>query len=138
MKTRENEASSQKKRKFRNDGILAAVIIIIAVAVLLFMKLTKVQGNSVVVKIDGVETQRLSLEENIEFEIKTGKNNENYNVVVIKDGKVSVVEADCPDGICEEYRPISYVGETIICLPHKVVVEIVGGDNADSGLDVAV
>ncbi len=137
MKTRENEASSQKKRKFRNDGILAAVIIIIAVAVLLFMKLTKVQGNSAVVKIDGVETQRLSLEENIEFEIKTGKNDENYNVLVIKDGKASIVDADCPDGICEEYRPVSYVGETIICLPHKVVIEIVG-DNTDMELDAAI
>ena len=137
MKTRENEASSQKKRKFRNDGILAAVIVIIAVAVLLFMKLTKVQGNSAVVKIDGVETQRFSLEENIEYEIKTGKNDENYNVLVIKDGKASIVDADCPDGICEDYRPVSYVGETIICLPHKVVIEIVG-DNTDMELDAAI
>ena len=137
MKTRENESSSQKKRKFRNDGILAAVIIIIAVAVLLLMNLTKVEGNSVVVKIDGVEAQRYSLEENIEFEIKTGENDEDYNVVVIEDGKVSVAEANCPDGICEDYRPISYVGRTIVCLPHKVVIEIVG-DSTDMDLDVAI
>ena len=135
MKTRENEASSQKKRKFRNDGILAAVIIIIAVAVLLFMKLTREQGNSVVVKIDGVETYRYSLSESVELEVKTGDGN--YNVVVIKDGKVSVVDADCPDGICEEYRPISYVGETIVCLPHKMVVEVVS-DSADTGLDAVI
>ena len=137
MKIRENEASSQKKRKFRNDGILVTVILIIAVAVLLLMNLTKVEGNSAVVKIDGVETQRFSLEENIEFEIKTGKNKENYNVLVIKDGKASIVDADCPDGICEDYRPVSYVGETIICLPHKVVIEIVG-DNTDMELDAAI
>ena len=137
MKTRENEVSSQKKRKFRNDGILAAVILIIAVAVLLLMNLTKVKGNSVVVKIDGVETQRYSLEENIEFEIRTGENDEDYNIVVIEDGKVSVAEANCPDGICEDYRPISYVGRTIICLPHKVVIEIVG-DNTDMELDAAI
>ena len=55
MKTRENEASSQKKRKFRNDGILVTVILIIAVAGLLFIKFTKAPGNSVVVKIDGKE-----------------------------------------------------------------------------------
>ena len=139
MKKCGNKASSQKNKKFRNDGILAAVIIIIAVAVLLFMKLTKVQGNSVVVKIDGVEVQRYSLAENVEFEINTGKNNENYNVVVIENSRVSVVDADCPDGICEDYRPISYVGETIICLPHKVVIEIIGdSSNTDNGLDIAV
>ena len=135
MKTRENEVSSQKKRKFRNDGILAAVILIIAVAVLLLMNLTKVEGNSVVVKIDGVETQRYSLEENIEFEIKTGENDEDYNIVVIEDGKVSVADANCPDGICEDYRPISHVGRTIVCLPHKVVIEITG-ETADNGLDI--
>ena len=137
MKMCEKENSSQKKSKFRNDGILAAVIIVIAVAVLLFMNLTKVPGNSVIVKVDGVETQRYSLEENIEFEIKTGKNNEEFNLVVIENGKVSVIDADCPDGICEDYRPIAFVGETIICLPHKVVIEIVG-DNADMELDAAI
>lgn len=137
MKKSEKEISSSKKNKFRNDVILAAVIVVIAVAVLLFINATKVRGNRVVVKIDGVETQSYSLSENSEFEIKTGKNDENINVVVIENGKVRVTEADCPDGICKDYRPISYVGQTIICLPHKVVIEIVG-ESTDIELDVAV
>ena len=136
MKMRENETFSKKKRNFRNDVILAAVIIVIAVAGLLFIRFTKVQGNNVVVKIDGVEAYRYSLDENIEFEIKTGKDHQDSNFVVIEDGKARVTEADCPDGICTEYRPISYVGETIICLPHKVVIEIVG-DSTDMELDAA-
>lgn len=133
----EKNISSAKKSKFRNDVVLAAVIVIIAVAVLLLINATKVRGNSVVVKIDGEVTQSYSLSENVEFEIKTGKNNENINVVAIENGKVRVTEADCPDGICKEYRPISYVGQTIVCLPHKVVVEIVG-ENTKTDLDVAV
>ena len=137
MKKSEKYISSGKKNKIRNDVILAAVIVIIAVAGLLFINGTKVKGNRVVVKINGVETQSYSLSENAEFEIKTGKNNENINIVVIENGKVRVTEADCPDGICKDYRPISYVGETIICLPHKVVIEIVG-DYSDIELDVAV
>ena len=137
MKKCGNKDSSQKNKKFRNDGILAAVIVIIAVAVLLFTTATREQGDRVVVKINGVETQSYSLSENIKFEIKTGKNNEEYNVVVIENGKVRVTEADCPDGICEDYRPISYVGQTIVCLPHKVVIEIVG-DKTASDLDIAV
>ena len=136
MKKSEKENFS-KKNKFRNDAILAAVIVIIAVAVLLFINGTKVEGNRVVVKINGIETQSYLLSENAEFEIKTGENNENINIVVIENGKVRVTEADCPDGICKDYRPISFVGETIICLPHKVVIEIVG-DSTDLELDVAV
>lgn len=137
MKKSEKDISSPKKDKIRNDVILAAVIVIIAVAGLLFINGTKVKGNKVVVKVNGVETQSYSLSENAEFEVKTGKNNENINTVVIENGKARVTEADCPDGICKDYRPISYVGETIICLPHKVVIEIVG-DNTDMDLDVAV
>ena len=137
MKKREKENSSEKKNKIRNDIILAAVIVVIAVAGLLFINATKVQGNRVVVKIDGEVTQSYSLSENVEFEIKTGKNNENINIVVIENGKVRVTDADCPDGICKEYRAISYVGQTIVCLPHKVVVEIVG-ENTKTDLDVAV
>ena len=75
-----------------------------------------------------------SLDEDVRYEIKTGKNNEDINVLVIKDGKASITEADCPDGICKDYRPISYVGETIVCLPHKVVVEITG-DSTDMSFD---
>lgn len=129
MKKSEKEISTVKKNKFRNDFILAAVIIIIAVAGLLFIKATKVQGNMIVVKIDGVATEYYSLSEDARFVIKTGKDNENHNTVLIEEGKARVVDANCPDGICEEYRPISYVGETIICLPHKVVIEIVGEDS---------
>ena len=136
MKKSEKE-NFPKRNKFRNDVILAAVIFIIAVAGLLFINGTKVKGNRVVVKVNGIETQSYSLSENTEFEIKTGENDKNHNTVVIENGKVRVTEADCPDGICKDYRPISYVGQTIICLPHKVVIEIVG-DSTDMDLDVAV
>ena len=126
-----------KKKKIRNDIILAAVILVIAVAGLLFIKFTKVQGNRVVVKINGVETVSYSLSEDVRYEIRTGENNENINVLVIKDGKAYLSEADCPDGICKDYRPISYVGETIVCLPHKVVIEITG-NTTDISLDAVV
>ncbi len=135
MKKSDKSAFS-KNKKIRNDIILAAVILIIAVAGLLFVKFTKTQGNTVVVKIDGKETVSFSLSENIRYEIKTGKSNENINVLVIKDGKACITEADCPDGICKEYRPVSYAGETIVCLPHKVVIEIIG-DNTEISLDAA-
>lgn len=137
MKKCENNVSSSKKKKIRNDVILVTVIVIIAVAVLLFINATKVQGDNVIVKIKGVETQSYSLSENTEFEVRTGENEENINVVVIENGKVRVTKADCPDGICKDYRPISYVGQTIICLPHEVVIEIVG-ENTETDLDVVI
>ncbi|MCM1039140.1 MAG: NusG domain II-containing protein [Ruminococcus sp.] len=63
---------------------------------------------------------------------------EAYNILVCREGEVSVIAADCPDQICVHHTPVSKAGENIICLPHKVVVEIVadkaiGGNGDNSG-----
>lgn len=52
-----------------------------------------------------------------------------YNVLQIKEGEVSITEADCPDLICVHHKPVSRQGETIVCLPHKLLVEVVGEDS---------
>jgi len=45
-------------------------------------------------------------------------------ILVIKDGKADMISAECPDHICVHHAPISHKGETIVCLPNRVVVEI--------------
>lgn len=45
------------------------------------------------------------------------------NVCEIKDGKVRMIEADCPDHLCLKQKSIGNAGGTIVCLPNKVVVE---------------
>lgn len=52
-----------------------------------------------------------------------------FNTLEISDGTAKMVEADCPDHICVKTYPISSPGETIICLPHKLVVEVITGDS---------
>ncbi len=126
-----------KKNKKRNDIILAALILIIAAAGIFFMNIFKTDGAFAVVKVDGVETARYSLSENTEIVITTGENNEFKNTLVIEDNKAFIKNANCPDKICEEHKAISFKGETIVCLPHKVVIEIVADENVD-GLDAAV
>lgn len=129
--------ASQKNQKLRNDIILAVVIVLIAAAGLLLFVLTKEEGSTVAVKIDGVITATYPLSENKEVSIKTGENDENINILTIKDGKASISEADCPDKICVESREVSFVGETIVCLPHKLVIEITS-EKTDNQIDVAV
>ena len=53
------------------------------------------------------------------------------NHLIIKDCKADVTEADCPDQICVDQKAISKEGETIVCLPNKVVVEVKGADASD-------
>lgn len=58
-----------------------------------------------------------------EFIIDTGHGT---NKIVIENESIGVVEADCSDGICEEFGFISKPGEIIVCLPHSVYIEVRG------------
>lgn len=52
--------------------------------------------------------------------------NGNYNLISVIDGKVMMEAADCRDQICVNHKPIMSERESIICLPHKIVIEIEG------------
>lgn len=49
-----------------------------------------------------------------------------YNTLVIETGAVHMTAASCPDQVCVHTGPISKPGQTIVCLPNRVVVEITG------------
>ena len=73
---------------------------------------------------------RLALDEDCEHVIPS--DNGGYNTVTVKDGKIFVSAASCPDGICRDHRPISTTNESIICLPNRLTVYVVSqDDNAD-------
>lgn len=54
-----------------------------------------------------------------------------YNLISVRDGSVSMEAADCRDQICVRHKPISKAGESVICLPHRLIVEITGAEQAD-------
>lgn len=59
-----------------------------------------------------------------------------YNILVCQNGQVQMLASNCPDKICVHHNAIAKTGENIICLPHRVVIEIVGGE--DKKLDGVV
>ena len=52
------------------------------------------------------------------------------NVCEIQDGKAHMLSASCPDQICVKTKAIRTVGSSIICLPNKVIVEIIAPEGA--------
>ena len=121
------------RKKLRNDIILVLVILLAVFALVLILYLTAERGSYAVVTYNGEEYARYHLTEDSVNEIKTDAGT---NVIVIKDGKVFVSSATCPDGICVAHRAISSTSESIICLPNKLVVTI-EGESKNADVDVA-
>ncbi len=126
MNKNQPELPDKKKRKriLRNDllfvfGLLA--VISIACAVLF---LTSGEGDTVTVSIDGKVYESYSLSENVTVDIRSGENADGLNVLVIENGEAYVSHASCPDGICSAHKPIKRNGESIICLPNRVVISV--------------
>ena len=121
----------------KNDLVLIIGILGIALIVMLGVQLyqQKVAGGGalVVVTVDGEERGRYSLDADISERIELGDGT--FNVLEIADGYAQISEASCPDQICVKHNHIRYTGETIVCLPNKVVVSVEGG--MDRGVDTS-
>ena len=120
------------KKKRLGDLVLAGSILL-AAGVLFLLFRPGGQGAWAVVTADGEETARYSLGEDRTVRLGSG---EGYNVLQISGGAAAVVEADCGDHTCVRTGAISREGEVIVCLPHRLTVEIQGG--APAGFDAAV
>lgn len=113
----------------KNDFILIIIILAITGLVCCFSMITRknatTEGAKVVVTIDGREYGVYPLNEDMSetIELKDGTS----NTLVIKDGYADITQATCPDQICVNHIHIHYDGETIVCLPNKLVIEIVDG-----------
>ena len=84
------------------------------------------------VAINGEAYGVYSLNDEIEVDIFSGEGNAQVNRMIISGGKVYVENASCPDKICVNHRPIYRDGESIVCLPNGVVIEVSVSDTSDS------
>ena len=109
------------KKKLIYDLILIAALITAGLLVLIFTELSKSEGSTAVVSINGNVSAEYSLSEDGEYSINGGT-----NILVISEGKAFLKEASCPDKLCVRQRSISKAGERIVCLPNRVMVEISG------------
>ncbi len=114
---------STRRGRVKYDFLLVIGVLLFALLMYLIFALGGRGGGEVVIRVNGEEVSRYSLFVDRDFtvgDVESGS----YNTVVIRDGSVYVSEAGCPDKICVEHRPISKSGETVVCLPLKLVVEV--------------
>ena len=107
----------------RADWILIAAIAAAAAGLFGWNLLNRQAGAEAIVAVDGREIARYDLSDDREEMIETVSG---WNRLVIRDGTVEVTEADCPDQVCVREGKIRWRGQTIVCLPHRLVVTVDG------------
>ena len=115
--------------------ILIVVLIVFgALLGLLFIKGGKIAGSVACIYSNGklIKTIELKSEDDYTFEVKS--ENGGVNTIQVKDGKIGVISADCPDKICVNTGKITKAGESVICVPAHVSVTVEGESEADYAL----
>ena len=122
-----------KTRKLRRaDGLLLLGLLVFGGILALCLLLTGRSGGEVQVRVTGeiVGTYQLNKDQTITIEGVGGS-----NLLVIENGAAAIIEADCPDALCVNMGKISRAGQSIVCLPHQVVVEVVE-ESDENGVDL--
>ncbi|MCR5107191.1 MAG: NusG domain II-containing protein [Lachnospiraceae bacterium] len=109
-------------------GDIFVAVIVISSCILSSLMFMKDAGDKVIISAEGREVAVCPLDKD-EVITVTGRNGLECRVE-IRDGRVSVVEADCPDKLCVHQKSVSKKGETIVCLPAEIVISI---DSEDEG-----
>ena len=112
----------------KRDIVLAAVLLILGVTGVLIVKYGLKSGNTADVYIDDKLVQTIDLSVDDEYTFQTDKGS---NTVEVRNGAVSMKSADCPDKVCVRMGTKNRNGETITCLPHKLAIEVHGGQEQD-------
>ena len=108
--------------------IIIALIILSFIPQIVFFLTTYNKYNSLQVEIysKGQLYKKVPLNKASEKLQFTVENELGINIIEIDHGQVKITDANCHDKVCVKSHAIDNPGETLICLPHKLVVKITG------------
>ena len=115
-------------KKHKLDIIVIASLLLLSAVVLIATTLSRRGGASVEVTVNGEVIGTYSLGTDAVYELNGGT-----NILTVSSGTAYMSYSDCPDHTCENTGRVRYVGETIVCLPNRITVTVVG--ESDGGVD---
>lgn len=107
------------------DIVLILAIALVGFCLLFFNGRKTTPGSSVVVEVDGKTVASYPLDTDGVFVLNGGT-----NTLEIKDGKARISDADCPNMQCVRQGWISRGGQSIVCLPNKLIVTVTSSDRS--------
>ena len=112
----------------KNDFKLIVVIVLIVGVLFLFRLINEHKANTALVYHGSEVILKIDLNINNEYTV----NGDNGNVVIkVLDKKIKVVEENSPYHLCSKQGYISNSGESIICLPNRIIIELPKNDDVD-------
>lgn len=117
----------------KQDGITILLLTFLGLMVsfLIYMP-SRQSGDFLEIRINGTVAGQYPLSTDCRKTITTDAGS---NTFTIQDGIVFMEDADCHDHICVSMNGISRQGQTIVCLPHKLVLAIVSKDSSSLPYD---
>ena len=106
---------------------LLSCVLVLCIAVSLFLLLPGEESQWAEIWSDGklIKTVHLLVDDTFTVESAYGA-----NIVTVKDGKIAVMEATCPDHYCMQ-RGFCSSGAQIVCLPNRLVIKFAGEQTID-------
>ena len=108
-------------KKHRIDIIVISSFLLLSLVMLGVTQLTQEEGSIVQVTVDGEVVGEYSLLRDGTYPLNGGT-----NTLTIQNGEAYMSYSNCPDHVCENTGKIKHVGQTIICLPNRLTITIVG------------
>lgn len=116
----------------RYDKILLFILVLsvfLSLPVLRYIAELPSKSKEIVIYYQGKEFKRFA-DISYEKKLKIGG-----CLIEIKKGKARVVSSTCPDKICVSYGWIENPSQSIVCLPHRVLIKIESGGARESKYD---
>lgn len=121
--------SSIKRRFGWADALAAAFVLALAALVfLLFYGGCSDHPTAAVISVNGAEVQRVTLPRTGAEPLLIRPDGLPYPLTIrVSGSEVAVLESNCPSQDCVHSGTISRSGESIICLPNHLVIQLTGG-----------
>lgn len=120
------------------DLIIIAVLILVSfipIGIFAFQQHAQAENSvsyQAVLKVDGKEIKTFDLEKNAKsYTYKYSAPDGDYNLIEVDGNRIHIREANCRDQLCVRQGWISSAGQTIVCLPHKLVIEVQASDGSE-------
>lgn len=110
--------------------LIVGLALVLSITALWYQHRSAAEGRKALIYQDGAVVQEVPLtgiDEPYTFTVEYPGGG--YNTIRVEEGRIGVVDTDCPDKICQDMGMISSTLYPISCLPHRLVIQIEGEES---------